>query len=131
VQAITELRGLGLTLAQIRWLASRYPDQNGQLIGPLLARRVRAGRARVEAQIARLEQTRRRLDSFEAVHRDALAGRPGAESSTAVPQSCSGACLGLVATSSPARRTRLRGGPTRRRHGVMQAGKSPARPGSA
>jgi MerR family transcriptional regulator, copper efflux regulator len=79
VQAITELRGLGLTLAEIRWLAARYPDQSGQLIGPLLAQRLRAARARIEAQITRLEQTRRRLDTFEAVHRDALAGRPGAE----------------------------------------------------
>lgn len=79
VQAITEMRGLGLTLAEIRWLAGRYPDQGGQLIGPLLAQRLRAARARVEAQIADLQQTRRRLDAFEAVHRDALAGQPGAE----------------------------------------------------
>ena len=79
VQAITELRGLGLTLAEIRWLASRYPDQDGRLIGLLLAQRLRAARARIEGQIARLEQTRRRLDAFEAVHRDALAGRAGAE----------------------------------------------------
>jgi DNA-binding transcriptional MerR regulator len=79
VQAITELRGLGLTLAEIRWLAGRYPDENGQLIGPLLAQRLRTARARVEVQIDQLEQTRRRLDAFEAIHRDALAGRPGAE----------------------------------------------------
>jgi DNA-binding transcriptional MerR regulator len=58
VQAITELRGLGLTLAEIRWLAARYPDQNWQLIGPLLAQRPRAARARIEARIADLEQTR-------------------------------------------------------------------------
>ena len=77
MQAITELRGLGLTLAEIRWLAARYSHQSGQLIGPLLAQRLSAARARIEAQITR--QTRRRLDTFEAVHRDALARRPGAE----------------------------------------------------
>ena len=75
VQMITELRGLGLTLAEIRWLASRYPDENGQLIGPLLAERVRAARARIDEQIAQLEQTRRRIDAFEGAHRAELDGR--------------------------------------------------------
>lgn len=79
VQAITELRGLGLTLAEIRWLAARYPDQDGQPIGPLLAQRLRVARARIEAQIADLEQIRRRLDEFEATHCRALAGQPGAD----------------------------------------------------
>lgn len=79
VQAITQMRGLGLTLAEIRWLASHYPDQNGQLIGPRLAQRLRDARARVEAQIARLEQTRHRIDAFEAAHGHELAGQPGAE----------------------------------------------------
>jgi DNA-binding transcriptional MerR regulator len=66
VRAITELRGPGLTLAEIRWLASSYPDQNGQLIGPRLAQRLRDARAHVEAQIARLERTRHHIDAFEA-----------------------------------------------------------------
>ena len=79
VQIITELRGLGLTLAEIRALAHAYPDRNGQLIGPRLAQRLRAARARVDAQIAQLEQTRRRIDAFEAGHRAELAGQPGAE----------------------------------------------------
>jgi MerR family copper efflux transcriptional regulator len=91
VQAITELRGRGLTLAEIRWLAARYPDQSGQLIGPLLAPRLRAARARIEAQITRLEQTRRRLDAFEAVHDGALAGRPGAEIRIGDAEGC-GSC---------------------------------------
>ena len=79
VRVIAELRGLGLTLAEIRALAGSYPDQNGQLIGPRLAQRLRVARARVEAQISQLEQTRRRIDAFEAVHRAALAGQSGAE----------------------------------------------------
>ena len=78
VQIIGELRGLGLTIAEIRWLFSRYPDRNGQLIGPRLAGRLRVARDRVAQQIARLEQTRRRLDEFEAAHRAELAGRAGA-----------------------------------------------------
>jgi DNA-binding transcriptional MerR regulator len=79
VQVITELRGLGLTLAELRWLASSYPDENGQLIGPRLAERLRAARARVETQIAQLEQTRHRIAAFEAAHRHALTGPGGAE----------------------------------------------------
>ena len=79
VQGITGLRGLGLTLAEIRWLASSYRDQNGQLVGPRLAERLQAARARVDAQIAQLERTRHRIDAFEASHSGALAGQPGAE----------------------------------------------------
>ena len=79
VQAITGLRGLGLTLADIRWLANSYPGGNGQLFGPLLAERLRAARARVEAQIGHLEQIRHRIDAFEATHGGALAGQPGTE----------------------------------------------------
>lgn len=88
VQAITELRGLGLTLTEIRWLAGRYPEENGQLIGPLLAQRLRVARARIEAQLEQLEQTRRRLDAFEAAHRAALAGEPGAEIWSGYAEEC-------------------------------------------
>lgn len=79
VQIITQARGLGLTLAEIRALAHSYPDENGQLIGPRLAQRLRDARARIERQILELEQTRRRIDAFEATHRAELAGRAGAE----------------------------------------------------
>lgn len=78
VQIIGELRGLGLTIAEIRWLFSCYPDKNGQLIGPRLAQRLRIARDRVAQQIASLEQTRRRIDEFEATHRAELAGLAGA-----------------------------------------------------
>lgn len=75
VQIIGELRGLGLTLAEIRWLFSRYPDQNGRLVGPRLAQQLQTARARIGQQIARLEQTRRRIEEFEAAHRAELAGQ--------------------------------------------------------
>jgi len=88
VQAITEMRGLGLTLAEIRTLAETYPDRNGQLVGPRLAQRLRAARARVEQQIAQLEQTRRRIDAFQTAHHAELAGQPGAELWGAEPLPC-------------------------------------------
>jgi MerR family transcriptional regulator, copper efflux regulator len=78
VQIIAELRGLGLTLAEIRWLFSRYPDRNGRLIGPRLGRQLQVAWARIGQQIARLEQTRRRIEEFEAGHRAELAGQAGA-----------------------------------------------------
>lgn len=79
VQTITELRGLGLTLAEIRWLVGACQDENEQLIGPRLAQRLRAARARAGQQITQLEQTRRRIDAFEAAHHAELAGLSGAE----------------------------------------------------
>lgn len=79
VRFINQARGLGLTLAEIRVLARAYPDENGQPIGPRFAERLRAARTRVERQIADLEQTRRRIDAFEAAYRAELAGQSGAE----------------------------------------------------
>ena len=71
--AITELRGLGLTLAEIRG-ASAVAALDGDAVGPWLAERLRTTRARLEGQIAALERTRGRLDAFEAAHRGELAG---------------------------------------------------------
>lgn len=75
VQLITEMRGLGLTLAEIRWLASSYPDENGQLIGPRVgaaaARRSRPGR---EADGTAGGDARAHRP-FEATHRAALGHR--------------------------------------------------------
>jgi DNA-binding transcriptional MerR regulator len=75
VQFITEARGLGLTLAEIRWLAAAHSGENGRAVGRLLAGRLHAARARIEQQIAQLEQTRARIDEFEATHRAQLTGR--------------------------------------------------------
>ncbi len=76
VQIITELRGLGLTLAEIRALAHAYPDRNGQLIGPSLAQRLRAARARVDAQIAVRSRPPRR--TRRPARRRTLGRRPAA-----------------------------------------------------
>ena len=79
VQAISEMRCLGLTLAEIRWLANNYPDENGQLVGPRLAQRLQAARGRLERQREQIERTLDRIELFEGTYQRALAGQPGAE----------------------------------------------------
>lgn len=71
VNMIGQLRGLGLTVAEIRELG--HGRRNGQPIGPLLAEQLRVSRARVEARIAELRQTLDRIDTYEATHRTELA----------------------------------------------------------
>jgi DNA-binding transcriptional MerR regulator len=75
VRWIGQLRGLGLTLAEIRDLAHDCPQDNAELIGPLLGERLRTARDRLDARIAELQRTRSRLDEFEAIHHLQLAGR--------------------------------------------------------
>lgn len=77
VGLIRELRGLGLTVAEIRELAGVYLRRNSHPIGPLLAQRLRASRTRIEARIADLHQTLHRIDAYETGHRAELAGHGG------------------------------------------------------
>ena len=81
VQVLGNLRGLGLTVAEIRHLASVYHNQPDQPIGPHLAERLRAVRARLDAQIAELEKLRHRIDDFKANHQAELSchGHAGAD----------------------------------------------------
>ncbi|WP_140403932.1 MULTISPECIES: MerR family transcriptional regulator [unclassified Nocardioides] len=72
VAAITELRQLGLTLAEIREFGAGYLAREGEPIGPRLAQMLERSRARVEQQIAELEEVRRRIDDFVAANRDRL-----------------------------------------------------------
>ncbi|MGW5051446.1 MerR family transcriptional regulator [Actinokineospora sp. NPDC004072] len=72
VQLIGQLRGLGLTVAEIRELT-----RTDSPIGPQLAQLLRRSRARLAARIAELQQTLRRIDDFEATHQAALAGQGG------------------------------------------------------
>lgn len=71
VDMIDQLRGLGLTLAEIRGIGHRH--RNGQPVGPLLAEQLHVSRARVEARIAELRETLDRIDTYEATHRAELA----------------------------------------------------------
>jgi DNA-binding transcriptional MerR regulator len=79
VQVIGNLRGLGLTVAEIRELAGVYLNRPDQPIGPHLAERLRGARARLDARIVELQQIRRRLDAFEAAHRADLGCHGGAD----------------------------------------------------
>lgn len=68
VRTITQLRGLGLTLAEIGTLNDRNTP-----IGPRMARLLGDSRARLLARAADIEQTLRRIDQFENDHRGDLA----------------------------------------------------------
>ena len=74
VHWIGTMRGLGLTLAEIRDLAGnqRYDTD---CLGLRLADRLRAARARIDERIAELHRIRQRIDQFETTHGAALAGR--------------------------------------------------------
>jgi MerR family copper efflux transcriptional regulator len=71
---IATLRGLGLTVAEIRQIAQAH--HRGP-IGPLLAERLASSRARIQARITELEQIIGRIDAFETDHAAELAARDG------------------------------------------------------
>lgn len=71
VRWIGTLRGLGLTVAEIRDLTAAHARRS---FGPQLAERLRASRQRQQARIAELEATLQRIDEFEAVYHADLAG---------------------------------------------------------
>jgi MerR family transcriptional regulator, copper efflux regulator len=72
VAVIGELRGLGLTIAEIRDLAAVYLGRPGEPVGPHLAALLRRARDRADARIASLRDLRERID--QALARDELAG---------------------------------------------------------
>lgn len=74
VHAVVELRGLGLTLAEIR-RAARVANEDRDAVGPVLAEQLRTARARIEQRMAELEQVCGRIGEFEAAHRAELAGQ--------------------------------------------------------
>jgi len=69
---ITELRGLGLTIAEIRDLAAVYLGRPGEPVGPHLAALLRRARDRADARIAGPQALRERID--RALAGDDLAG---------------------------------------------------------
>lgn len=69
VQVISQLRGLGLTVAEIRELTRTDPP-----IGPRLADLLHHARTRITQRIADLRQTLHRIDEFETTHHADLTG---------------------------------------------------------
>ena len=72
VAVISELRGLGLTLADIRDLAAVYLGRPAEPVGPHLAALLRRARDRADTRIRNLQELRERID--RALARDDLAG---------------------------------------------------------
>ena len=75
VGVIGTLRGLGLTVAEIRDLAASYLQRSDEPIGPRLAEVLRAVQARTENRIAELRELLWRIDDYQARFADQLAGR--------------------------------------------------------
>lgn len=71
VDLIGRLRGLGLTVAEIRELCRHRHD--GQPVGPLLAEQLRVSRARIEARVAELLEAMSRIDAYVSTHQEELA----------------------------------------------------------
>jgi DNA-binding transcriptional MerR regulator len=74
VGVVGSLRGLGLTLAEIRELSEIYLARTTDPIGPRLAAVLRAARGRVQDRITELQRLLERIDDFEAGHAAELAG---------------------------------------------------------
>lgn len=69
VHFVSQLRNLGLTVAEIRRLTATDTP-----VGPHLADLLHESRARLTARITELQQTLRRIDHFEVNHHTELAG---------------------------------------------------------
>ncbi len=76
VQVIQGLRSLGLTLKEIQALTARYRERPKEPIDGLLDETLAQACARVETQIAQLEELRQRILEFQAVRARALAELP-------------------------------------------------------
>ncbi|MGH3149308.1 MAG: MerR family transcriptional regulator, partial [Streptosporangiaceae bacterium] len=75
VGVVGTLRGLGLTVAEIRDLAGSYLQCSDEPIGPRLAAALRAARVRTEHRIAELSELLRRIEDYQAEFAAELAGR--------------------------------------------------------
>lgn len=72
VTVIGELRGLGLTIAEIGDLTAVYLGRPGEPVGPHLAALLRRARDRTDARLRNLRELRDRID--QALASDDLAG---------------------------------------------------------
>lgn len=72
VRFIRELRGLGLTIAEIRELSAAGSDGDGTSSGARLAELLHRSRRRLTQRITAQQQTLRRIEKFEAEHQRQL-----------------------------------------------------------
>ena len=84
VGVVSNLRGLGLTLAEIQALAGTYLRPGDEPVGPRMASVLRAVRTRIEERIADQQATLQRIAEFEAGNQAELNGR--ADCCWAVPR---------------------------------------------
>ncbi|WP_175410218.1 MerR family transcriptional regulator [Streptomyces sp. TRM64462] len=73
VRFIGELRGLGLTVAEIRELTTAYLDGADGQVGSHLAELLHRSRERLRRRIAAHQQILDRIETFEAAHQADLA----------------------------------------------------------
>ncbi|WP_205787346.1 MerR family transcriptional regulator [Specibacter cremeus] len=75
VGVVGALRDVGLTLSEIQDLAQMYLQRLDEPAGLRLAGLLDAVRARTQERIMELESLLARIDGFDALHADELAGR--------------------------------------------------------
>jgi MerR family transcriptional regulator, copper efflux regulator len=75
VAVVGTLRGLGLTLSEIRELTAVYLARTDEPIGPRLAQILQGVRVRTQARIGELQALLSRIDEYEAGHAEGLSGR--------------------------------------------------------
>ncbi|MGH6961131.1 MAG: MerR family transcriptional regulator [Dongiaceae bacterium] len=73
VRIIGELRGLGLTVAEIRELTTTDRDGAGRRAGPRIAQLLHRSRERARRRIAAQQHILARIEKFEIEHRAGLA----------------------------------------------------------
>jgi DNA-binding transcriptional MerR regulator len=86
VEVIGNLRALGLTIKEIRQLAAVYLDRPDEPIGPPLADLLDQAEQRIEQRRDQLEAIQRRIRSFRAANKAALAGRSDSDLATGDPR---------------------------------------------
>ncbi|GAA1689649.1 MerR family transcriptional regulator [Fodinicola feengrottensis] len=69
VRFIGEMRGLGLTIAEIRRLATNFTTGDNDTVGSHLAELLRHSRQRLQQRIAVAQQILDRIDTFETARR--------------------------------------------------------------
>jgi DNA-binding transcriptional MerR regulator len=75
VTVIEQLRGLGLSLAEVRELAAVYLTRTDDPVGPRLAQVLHTARDRTQRRIAELQAVLERIAAYEAEFQNELAGR--------------------------------------------------------